>query len=204
MVGAGVQTAFPITSKKPVTLLHSHRTHGGLGLAFPEPSRQCPSRQHQNIIFLYSGFTNPRHLFSDFARKRQNFMCPWIFLKLQPLRKWSILYFLTFIFLLLLRLQPCFPWKLICSASRVTRVLGSKMKKITQTLGLSHNTSKCTYHIEHRGSQTQICTRSKDKTIINIAGTQKVRTSFSASTYSCVWSIWQALLFQGDDPVTRC
>lgn len=179
-----------ITSNKPASLLLSHGTHGGLDLAFPELPRWCPSRQQQNIIFLYSGFTNPRHLFSDFARKRQNFMCLWIFLNLHPLRKWSILYFPTFIFLLLLRLQPCFPWKLICSASRVTRGLGSKVKKITQTLGLSHNTSKCTYHIEHTGSQTQICTHSKDKTIINIAETQKVRTSFSASTHSCGWNIW--------------
>lgn len=190
MVGVGVQTAFLITSNKPVSLLHSHRTHGGLGLPFPEPSRQRPSRQHQNIIFLYSGFTNPRHLFNDFARKRQNFMCPWIFFEVTASEKMKYFILPNFYFLLLLRLQPCFPWKLICSASRVTRGLGSKMKKITQTLGLSHNTSKCTYHIEHRGSQTQICTHSKDKTIINIAETQKVRTSFSASTYSCVWNIW--------------
>lgn len=195
-VGAGVQTAFPLTSNKPAFLLHSHRTHGGLDLAFPEPSSQRPSRPLQNIVFLCSGFTNPRHLFSYFARKRQDFMCPSFFIffffeELTTSEKMKYFILSNFFFvLLLLRLQPYFPQRSICSASRVTRELGNKVKKITQTLGLSHNTSKCTYHVEHRGSQTQICTHSKEETIINIADTQKVGTNFSASTCSYGQNIW--------------
>lgn len=188
-MGAGVQAAFTITSNKPAFLLHSHRTHGGLDLAFPEPSRQCPSRQTQNIVFLCSGFTNPRHPSSNFARKRQNFMCPWFgffffFDELTTSEKMKYFILSNFFFLLLLRLQLYLLQKLICSASRVTRGLGSKVKKFTQTLGLSRNTSKCTYHIEHTGSQMQICTHSKKETIIKTAETQKVRTNFSASTCS--------------------
>lgn len=52
-VAAGAQTAFLITSEKPAFLLHSHRTHGGLDLAFPELSSQCPSRHPQNIVLLF-------------------------------------------------------------------------------------------------------------------------------------------------------
>lgn len=51
-VGAGAQTASPIALEKPAFLLHSHRTHGGLDLAFPELSSQCPSRQPQNTGFF--------------------------------------------------------------------------------------------------------------------------------------------------------
>lgn len=193
-VGAGVQTAFPLTSNKPAFLLHSHGTHGGLDLAFPEPPSQRPSRPLQNIVFLCSGFTNPRHLFSYFARKRQNFMCHsffFFFWGTDNLWENEVFYtFQLFFVLLLRRLQPYFLQKSICSASRVTRELENKVKKFTQTVGLSHNTSKCTYHVEHRGSQTQICTHSKEETIINIADTQKVRTNFSASTCSYGQNIW--------------
>lgn len=42
-VGAGAQTAF---------LPHSHRTHGGLDLAFPELSSQCHSRNPKNTVFF--------------------------------------------------------------------------------------------------------------------------------------------------------
>lgn len=101
-VGAGAQAAVPIASEKPASLLHSFRTHGGLDLAFPELSSQYHSRNPQNTEF-YSGSTNPRHLFSDFASKRQNFMHPWGFLRnWQSLRKWTILYFSTIFSVLLL------------------------------------------------------------------------------------------------------
>lgn len=99
-VGAG--TTFPITSSKSAFLHHSHRTHQGLDLGFSDPSNERPSRQPQNIGFLFSGFSNPRQLFSDF----------------------------DVVLLLLPRFQP-YPslrQKLICSASRVTRGLGNKVK----------------------------------------------------------------------------
>lgn len=103
------------------------RTWPCLSWAFQSMSQQTLPKH----CFFYSGFANPRHLFSDFACKRQNFMHPWGSLRnWQPLTKWSILYFSTvFSVLLLQRLQPYFLQKLIFSASRVTRGLGNKVKK---------------------------------------------------------------------------
>lgn len=78
-VGAGVQAAFPITSKKPAFLLHNHTEK--MTLLFLSLPVHVPVDDPKTLVFLYSSFTNPRHLFSDFAWKRQIFMCPWVFLR---------------------------------------------------------------------------------------------------------------------------
>lgn len=71
------------------------RTWPCLSWAFQSMSQQTLPKH----CFFYSGFANPRNLFSDFACKRQNFMHPWGFLRnWQPLTKWSILYFSTVFF----------------------------------------------------------------------------------------------------------
>lgn len=139
-MGAG--TAFPITSSKPAFLHHSHRTHRGLDLSFSDPSNVRPSTQPQNIGFLFSGFSNPRQLFSDFV----------------------------VVLLLLPRFQP-YPslrQKLICSASRVTRGLGNKVKNLHGFWDYHTPPPKCTYHIEHKAIKLRLAHTAVKKPLLTL------------------------------------